>query len=62
MALYDWKAFFRWLDEASTDELVQRRDALRDLLQHLSEKAVLAATRRLIRFLEEELVNRELHP
>lgn len=60
MTLYDWKAFYRWLEEVSADELVRRRDELLELQGHLTEKGVLAATRRLIRNIEEELVNRKL--
>lgn len=60
MTLYDWKAFYRWLEEANEAELTTRRDALLALLGNLTEKAPRATIRRLVRNIEEELLAREV--
>lgn len=58
MTLYDWKAFYRWLEEASAAELMDRRDTLVCLLGNLTEKAPRATIRSVIRKIEEELLGR----
>ena len=58
--LYDMRAFFRFLEEATDDELVQRRDALRQVLDGLTEEGVIADARFLLRKIEEEMLARGL--
>lgn len=60
-ALYDMKAFFAWLENASERELVQRRDLLAHALQHkLTDPNVIADARYLLRQIEQELLARAM--
>ena len=60
--LYDIQAFFRFLEEATDDELVHRRNALRQVLEDLTEGDVIADARFLLRKIEEEMLARGLRP
>lgn len=60
--LYDMRAFFRWLDEADDEELLQRRQNLQSLLSELTQEEVVQEARRLLRFIEEELLARQIRP
>ena len=60
MTLYDWKAFYRWLGEATDVELIARRDALVLFLERLTERAPRATVHRVVRDIEQELVAREV--
>ena len=60
--LYDMRAFFRWLDEADDEELLQRRRNLQILLSELTQEEVIQEARRLLRFIEEELLARQIRP
>jgi len=60
--LYDMRAFFRWLDEADDEELLRRRQSLQDLLSELTQEEVIQEARRLLRFIEEELLARQIRP
>ncbi len=54
-----WKGFFRFLDEANTGEIQGRLSKTRDLLdQGIGDIHVRADAKRIIRFLEQELVAR----
>lgn len=56
------RAFFRWLDEADDEELLRRRQSLQDLLSELTQEEVIQEARRLLRFIEEELLARQIRP
>ena len=60
--LYDMRAFFRWLDEADDEELLRRRQNLQILLSELTQEEVIQEARRLLRFIEEELLARRIRP
>ena len=60
--LYDMRAFFRWLDEADDEELLLRRRNLQILLSELTQEEVIQEARRLLRFIEEELLARQIRP
>ena len=60
MTLFDMKAFYRWLNEASEAELLYRRDALTALLAELTEPDTKASASRFIRLVEAELLDRRL--
>ncbi len=59
MTLYDWKAFFRWLSDASNDELIKKRDEVSNALEFvLKERSTRQKARFMIRMIEEELIDR----
>jgi hypothetical protein len=60
--LYDMQAFYRWLNDASDTELLQRRQSLLDLLPQLTQEEVIQEARRLLRIIEEELLARQIRP
>ena len=60
MTLFDMKAFYGWLSEASEAELLGRRDELVALLPQLTEPDALTSTRRYVRKIEAELVDRRI--
>ena len=60
MTLYDMKAFYRWLSDATDEELLTRRDALVALLAQLTEPHAIASTKRYVRKIEAELVDRRV--
>ena len=61
--LADMKAFYRWLDEASADELAERRahvvSAIRD--GEITNRDVISEANYLVRQIEEEMVSRKLN-
>lgn len=59
-ALYDMRAFYRWLDEANEQEMLKRRDLLVKLLPSLSEEEVISEARHLLKLIERELVARTM--
>ena len=54
-----WKSFLRFLDEANSAEIQQRLLKTRTLLENgINNAEVRADTKRIIRFLEQEIVAR----
>jgi hypothetical protein len=55
-----WRSFYRWLETARKGALIARRDAVRELLRNreLQDRDVIAAARRIIRLIDEEMVAR----
>lgn len=49
-----WRAFLRWLDEASIVELDRRHKEALALLEQLTERELRAELRRMLRLIEEE--------
>lgn len=59
MSLSDMKAFYRWLEEASKDELITRRDALKSLLPDLlADDNAKNEAQNYLRQIEQELLAR----
>ena len=65
MGLFDMKSFFRFLDEASDEELKQRKAQLKQfvdtasyILNTASEPENIRKTRYLLRKIEEEMLRR----
>jgi hypothetical protein len=58
--LFDMKAFFRWLDEASDLELTQRRDVLLDLMKKPMSEDGRNDVRYLIRQIEGQIISRAM--
>lgn len=56
--LSDMAAFYRWLDSASEDELLARRDEALQFQARLTNDDLRIELRRLVRLVEEELVAR----
>lgn len=57
--LFDMAAFYRWLQEASDDELSNRRDGALEMEAEMSNEDVKRRLRRLVRMIEEEMVARK---
>ena len=57
--LFDMSAFYRWLQEASDNELSVRRDDALQMEAHLSDDDVKRRIRRLVGMIEEEMVARK---
>ena len=53
-----WSSFLRFLEDASDDELQDRIEKTNRLLQRLRSTDVKADARRMIRFMEQELLAR----
>lgn len=60
--LADMKGFYRWLDEASDEELSTRRDIARVALRNgeVTDRDLSSEAKRLVRLIEEEMINRKL--
>ena len=60
--LSDMKSLYRWLDEASDEELEARRNAALKAIQggRISTQSVVRQARQLIRRIEEEMVSRQM--
>lgn len=57
-----WKAFLRWLDQASPQELEEKHRESRALLAKLTDAQYRADLRRIIRLIEEEqLIRAGIH-
>jgi hypothetical protein len=56
--LYDMPAFFRWLDEASDEELTRRRDRVARFLDTALTATAQEEARYLLRKIEEEMLGR----
>lgn len=60
-ALYDMKAFWIWLENATDRELLQRRDQLQHAIDHkLTESGVLADAKYLLKVIEQEMLARTM--
>jgi len=57
--LFDMAAFYRWLQEASDDELSGRRAEALKMEAELSDEDVKRRLRRLVGMIEEEMVARK---
>lgn len=57
--LFDMAAFYRWLQEASDDELLARRDVCIQIEIKLTDDDLKRELRRLVRMIEEQLVARK---
>jgi len=57
--LFDMAAFYRWLQEASDDELSGRRAEAMKMESELSDDDVKRRLRRLVGMIEEEIVARK---
>ena len=57
--LFDMAAFYRWLQEASDDELSGRRAEAMKMESELSDDDVKRRLRRLVGMIEEEMVARK---
>jgi poly-gamma-glutamate capsule biosynthesis protein CapA/YwtB (metallophosphatase superfamily) len=55
----EWKSFFCFIDGGSEAELQQRKDALDGVLQKVTDPGVRCDTRRLLRLVGEEVLNRQ---
>ena len=53
----EWKSFFCWLDTANCDELRARHKKLLDLLEILQDRGVRGDARRMLKFIEQSLVD-----
>ena len=60
MTLYDMKAFYRWLNEASDTELVHRRDEVLALLATLTEAKTIESAQYVVSQIEAELLAHRL--
>ena len=49
-----WRAFLRWLDQASVSELDRRHQDALALLDELTERELRSELRRMLRLMEEE--------
>ena len=49
-----WRAFFRWLDQASVDELELKHQEALALLDRLTDRELKTELRRMVRLMEEE--------
>lgn len=58
-ALFDVAAFYRWLDQASDNELLVRRAEALKMEVELSDDDVKRRLRRLVGMIEEEMVARK---
>ena len=60
-ALFDMKAFFVWLEIASENELIKKRDVLADALQSkFTEDGVIADAKHLLKEIEMQLLSRAM--
>lgn len=57
--LFDMAVFYRWLQEASDDELTKRRAEALTMEAELSDEDVKRRLRRLVGMIEEEMVARK---
>lgn len=57
-ALYDMKAFYRFLEEATMEELISKRDKVENLIHIINNDAVVGDAKYLIRKIEEEMLSR----
>ena len=55
----EWKSFFRWLDQASAEELSRRKASIIVLVRDLHDRDVKADARRMMRLIEADLLARE---
>ena len=55
----EWKSFFRFIDGGSEAELQQRKDALADVLQKVTDPGVRSDIRRMLRLIDEEVLIRQ---
>ena len=55
----EWKCFFRFIDEGREAELQQRKDALADVLQKVTDSGVRSDIRRMLRLIDEEVLIRQ---
>ena len=55
----EWKSFFRWLDQASAEELSRRKARIIVLLRDMNDRDVKADARRMMRLIESDLLARE---
>jgi hypothetical protein len=55
----DWKAFFRWLDQAMSEEMRQKKDKIVALCGEIRSADVKSDARRMIRLIDQELLARE---
>ena len=53
------KSFFRFIDGGSEAELQQRKDALADVLQKVTDPGVRSDIRRMLRLIDEEVLIRQ---
>ena len=61
MGIYDMKAFYVWLETATDQELVQRRDRLQlAIRQRFTEQRIIKDAKHLLGKIEEEMLAREL--
>jgi len=58
--LFDMAAFYRWLSQASDQELLVRRDAAISMGVEVSDEDIKRDLRRLVKHIEEEMVTRKL--
>lgn len=55
----EWKSFFRFLDQASMEELMKRHELLTPLRATVKNSEVLSDLKRSLRLLEEEMLIRQ---
>lgn len=58
----EWRSLFRFLDEASEEELRGRLDRAREVLSIVRTPDVKSDARRVVRLLEQELLTRQGQP
>ncbi|OIO76373.1 MAG: hypothetical protein COZ20_02300 [Gallionellales bacterium CG_4_10_14_3_um_filter_54_96] len=60
-AIFDMKAFFRWLETSSERELLQRRDQLQHAIEHkFTESSVITDAKYLLKEIEQEMLARTM--
>jgi hypothetical protein len=55
----EWKSFFRWLDEADSEELRRKKARITALCRDIDDRDVKADARRMIRLIDQDLLARE---
>jgi hypothetical protein len=55
----EWKSFFRWLDEAGSEELRRKKARIAALCRDIDDRDVKADARRMIRLIDQDLLARE---
>jgi hypothetical protein len=55
----DWMSFIRFIDEGSVAELQQRKHALADVLQQVTDPGVRSDILRMLRLIDEEVLIRQ---
>jgi hypothetical protein len=55
----EWQSFFRWLEQAGSEELRQKKDRITALCRDIDDRDVKSDARRMIRLIDQERLARE---